>query len=114
MKKLNLRALTDHKLEKEMVLNEYLNQKEAEKHQIFQYIQDHKIIFGNLPLIDKSIRKILLQWLTKALSTKNQTTKVEIGKRIKVRKINDELITLQSTDGELVMPNFEIQILEGE
>ena len=107
-------SLTDHKLEKEMVLNEYLNQKEAEEHQIFQYIQDHKIIFGNLPLIDKSVRKILLQWLTKALSTKNQTTKVEIGKRIKVRKINDELITLQSTDGELVMPNFEIQILEGE
>ena len=107
-------SLTDHKLEKEMVLNEYLNQKEAEENQIFQYIQDHKIIFGNLPLIDKSVRKILLQWLTKALSTKNQTTKVEIGKRIKVRKINDELITLQSTDGELVMPNFEIQILEGE
>lgn len=107
-------ALTDHKLEKEIVLNEYLNQKEAEKHQIFEYIKDHKIIFGDLPVIDKSIRKILLQWLTKALSTKNQTTKVEIGKRIKVRKINDELITLQSTDGELVMPNFEIQILEGE
>lgn len=107
-------SLTDHKLEKEMVLNEYLNQKEAEENQIFRYIQDHKIIFGNLPLIDKSVRKILLQWLTKALSTKNQTTKVEIGKRIKVRKINDELITLQSTDGELVMPNFEIQILEGE
>ena len=56
----------------------------------------------------------MLQWLTKALATKNQTTKVEIGKRIKVRKRNDELIVLQSTDGELVMPNFEIQILEGE
>ncbi|MBS4192247.1 TIGR02677 family protein [Bacillus sp. FJAT-49705] len=107
-------ALHDHKLEKEMVLNEYLDQKEAEKNQMLQYIQDDKIIFKNLPKIDGTIRKILLQWLAKALSNKDQTTKVEIGNRIKVSKINDEQITLRSTDGDLIMPNFEIQILEGE
>lgn len=107
-------ALLDHKLEKEMVLNEYLDQKEAEKNQMLQYIQDDKIIFNNLPKIDGTIRKILLQWLAKALANKDQTTKVEIGKRIKVNKINDEQIILRSTDGDLIMPNFEIQILEGE
>lgn len=107
-------ALHDHKLEKEIVLNEYLDQKEAEKNQMLQYIQDDKIVFKNLPKIDGRIRKILLQWLAKALSNKDQTTKVEIGKRIKVRKINEEQILLQSTDGDLMMPNFEIQILEGE
>lgn len=107
-------ALQDYKLEKEMILNDYLNQKEAEKKQILQYIQDNKIIFKNLPVIDASIRKTLLQWLAKALSTKEKITKVEIGKKIRVSKMNDEPIVLQSTDGDLVMPNFEIQIVEGE
>ena len=107
-------ALQDYKLEKEMILNDYLNQKEAEKKQILQYIQDNKIIFKNLPVIDASIRKTLLQWLAKALSTKENTTKVEIGKKIRVSKMNDEPIVLQSIDGDLVMPNFEIQIVEGE
>lgn len=105
-------ALHDYKLEKEMVLNEYLNHKEAEKNQILQYFEDNKIIFGNLQVIDASIRKILLQWLGKALSTKEKTAKVEIGKKIRVRKMSDELITLQSTDGDLIMPDFEIQIME--
>lgn len=104
-------AIVDNKLEKEMMLNEYLHEKEKEQEMIQQYMNGNKISFAELPIIDVKARKMLLSWLGKALSTKEATAKIETGKKIKVVKKDDAMITVQCEDGELTMPNFEIHFL---
>lgn len=101
-------ALQDHKLEKEMMMNQYLQEKEKEQEMIRQYMNGNKIVFRELPTIDANIRKTLLSWLGKAMANKDYTAKIETGKKIKVKKVDDSTITLRSEDGVLQMPNFEI------
>ncbi|MBD1379521.1 TIGR02677 family protein [Metabacillus arenae] len=107
-------ALADHKLEKEMMLNEYLTKKEQEQKILQQLMTGNKIIFNELPEIEGSTRKTLLAWLGKALGNKNQIAKIETGKKIKVVRVDSSTITLRSKDGELQMPNFEIEFLDKE
>ncbi|WP_243292637.1 TIGR02677 family protein [Bacillus sp. FJAT-47783] len=104
-------AIIDHQLEKEMMLNEYLHAKEKELEMIQQYMNENKIVFQQLPEINVAVRKMLLSWLGKALATKEATAKIETGKKVKVIKKDDTIITVQCEDGELTMPNYEIIFL---
>lgn len=104
-------AIQNHDLEKIAALNEYMAEKEAEQRMIDQYIHQNTINFHSLPVIEPQVRKVLLSWVGKAMSKKDRTIKVESGRMLTVRLIDDSMIRLDSKDGVLHMPNFQIQFL---
>jgi uncharacterized protein (TIGR02677 family) len=104
-------AIPEFSLEKMSALNEYVEQKEAEQRMIEQYIEENTIVFSRLPVIEAPVRKMLLSWVGKAMARKDKTVKIETGRVIKVILLDDHFIHLQSEDGTLLMPNFQIQFL---
>ncbi|WP_144462173.1 TIGR02677 family protein [Siminovitchia fortis] len=107
-------AIQNHKLEKIAALNDYMEQKEAEQRMIEQYIDQNTITFKSLPVIEPQVRKVLLSWVGKAMAKKDRTIKVESGRVLTVGLIDETLIRLESKDGVLHMPNFQIQFLPQE
>lgn len=107
-------AIKDKTKEKQEQIQKYLKQLEENQREIEKYIKDGKIDIKNLPTIKSSFRKTLLQWVSKAGQMPNKQITIENGKKIKlIYPQNKERCTLKCEDGELEMPAFELEFLEG-
>ncbi len=107
-------AIQNHKLEKISIFNDYMEQKKAEQQMVDQYIDQSTITFNSLPVIEPQVRKILLSWVGKAMTKKDRTIKIESGRILTVGLIDETMIRLESKDGVLQMPNFQIRFLSQE
>jgi len=105
-------AVIDRKEEKQMMLEKYLKEKEAEQQMIQQLINKDKIILSDLPQVDPYVRKTILNWIGKALNNRDQTAKTETGRHFKLIKLNDNPITLHANDGTMTMPNYVLYFLD--
>ncbi|MFR1599142.1 MAG: DUF2397 family protein, partial [Coprobacillus cateniformis] len=69
-------------------------------------IQDQKIIFSTLPVIEPQTRKILLSWLSKALTNETHRAKTDTGQYYIVEKEKDGECILRCSDGIFKMPCY--------
>ncbi len=97
-------ALTDRTREKEEMIEQHLESRRMEQQLIEKYIRDDKIHVKQLPIIEASVRKMMLTWIGKAMGKKDRVIKTELGRRVKVVMTN-ERIMLRAEDGDLEMPN---------
>lgn len=104
-------AIETHQEKKDETLRQYLEQKQKELEEIQGLIQDHKIVLRRLPVVSAHIRKTLLGWIAKSMSTENGIVKTETGMQIQVIRVGGAPIELVSADGTMVMPDFEIRVL---
>lgn len=97
--------------DKKKRFEEYKKKIEEEEKLVAELIKDGKIEFENLPVLTPQVRKKLLVWLSRGLSTGFGNT--DSGKRFKVVKPKDgRYCVLKSIDGELEMPAYVIEFVE--
>ncbi len=98
--------------EKEILLEDYLREKEAEQQLIEQIAKEDYIILSELSFTDPYIRKTLLNWIGKCMSNKHLVAKTETGRKFRLTKRGDEQIALPWDDGMLQLPDYAIQFVE--
>jgi uncharacterized protein (TIGR02677 family) len=101
-------AIKVNHAEKEAMRNLYLQKLEDEKLLIQKYMKQNRIQISELPVIETSIRKMLLTWIGKSMASKDQKVKTDFGMIVKVSLHNEKLVTLQAEDGSLEMPDAEL------
>ena len=107
-----LGAIVTHGEEKTDLLQDYLDEKEAERQFMEEIIQQDHIILGDLPVIDSHVRKTLLTWIGRCMTAADGIAKTESGRRIQLETLDGGYIQLHSDDGILQMPNFKLQFLD--
>lgn len=96
----------DYELEKNMQKMELIERMEKSQKMLSELIQDQKIIFSTLPVIEPQTRKILLSWLSKALTNEAHRAKTDTGQYYTVEKEKDGECILKCSDGLFKMPCF--------
>ncbi|AST05651.1 TIGR02677 family protein [Anoxybacillus flavithermus] len=104
-------AMTDRRKEKEETMTAYLAAKQQEEEALAQLITDGKIVLQELPVVASHIRKTLLGWIAKAMGREDRIVQTENGWKVKVVQ-REGTITLKAEDGMLMMPNYEIHLLD--
>ncbi len=106
-------AAFDYSIEKQMQRQEIMNAENRKKSIIETYVVEGVIDFKKLPKIDSHTRKTLLSWLSKGLADKDLKSRTEWGQYFRIDKHNLDICILESEDGLLEMPSYQI-IFEGE
>ncbi|MED0686515.1 TIGR02677 family protein [Anoxybacillus ayderensis] len=104
-------AMIDRRKEKEETMTAYLAEKQQEEEELAQLIDDGKIVLQELPIVAPHIRKTLLGWIAKAMGREDRSVQTENGWKVKVVQ-REGTITLEAEDGMLMMPNYEIHLLD--
>ncbi|MED0657007.1 TIGR02677 family protein [Anoxybacillus ayderensis] len=104
-------AMIDRRKEKEETMTAYLAEKQQEEEELAQLIDDGKIVLQELPIVAPHIRKTLLGWIAKAMGREDRIVQTENGWKVKVVQ-REGTITLEAEDGMLMMPNYEIHLLD--
>ncbi|MGL4761932.1 MAG: TIGR02677 family protein [Sarcina sp.] len=100
---------------KEKRLKEILLEREKEKELMQKLIVDNKISFETLGVISVLEKKILLNWISRAIASKNgDFVKNEFGMRYKIQKFDGERLKINCVDGLLDMPRYELIFAEEE
>lgn len=102
-------AMGNHDEKKEEAKRHHMEKRQLEQTLIEQYITNNEIQLIHLPVIESSVRKMLLSWIGKAMLRKDRKLKTEFGAVIHVTIHKDERTVLSSLDGELEMPNVTIR-----
>lgn len=102
----------NYKLEQEAQRLEILNQQEKQSSIRAKYISQKVIDFSKIEYLDSYSRKLLLGWLSKALSNTNRKARLESGEKYHVTKINENMCTIHCEDGDIQMPSFCIEFEE--
>lgn len=102
-------VIVDRSLEKQAVREAALRQVTEERNMLRGYIQDNRLEFARLPVLEPHTRDVFLLWLSKALERKDWTGKTEEGRQYRVEAPEDgERCVLECTDGKFTMPAFSI------
>ena len=108
-------GIVDRSREKEEMRLAMIERLEEERKLLNSYIQNGKLEFARLPVIQPQVRDIFLLWLSKALENKNHCAKTEDGQMYRIEQPeNQEYCTLECTDGVLQMPAYTIVFENGE
>lgn len=100
--------------EKQELLKRTMEQIAKNREMIQRLIQNNRIDFASIPVIEPQVRETLLKWLSDALETKEKSAKTEEGQTYYVDLSKwEESCTIQCTDGSFTMPHMEI-VFEGE
>lgn len=101
-------GIVDRSEEQEHIRQEMMEQIERERTLLDSYIQDNRLEFAKLPVIEPQIRDTFLLWLSKALEREDETAKTEDGKTYHLEGNREESCVVHCTDGEFTMPAFSI------
>lgn len=112
--KSNRKPAIDYRLEKMMQAQEILAKQESDHRLLNSYIKERRIDFATITYLDAYSRKILLNWLSKALATSHHRSKTEWGSTYVVDDTNKEMCKIKCEDGTFYMPSFCICFEEEE
>lgn len=86
---------------------ELIDEIEMEKDLLNNFIVDNRLVFANLPVLEKKIRDKFLNWLFKAFENSDYKYVTEYGTSYKIENINPkEMCILKGNDGDIIMPSF--------
>lgn len=95
--------------EEDKRLLEELRQKKAyEEKQIEAFTQKGKVVLAEVDEIESFILYAILNWISKANSTKSKRGSTDNGINYRIQKNSDQLITVQTTEGILTMDDYVI------
>lgn len=104
-------AIVDKTKHKEKIIKEYLKQREKDLKEFNAVIKDGEINLEKLGVISPTLRKNLLNIISKANQTESKETKTEDGKTVMLVKSNDDSnIVIKSKDGNLTLPSMKLII----
>lgn len=98
----------DYTLERQIQRLELEEQRHQQQKKIAALIQNGEIVFSTLPLIDAQVRKVLLGWVSRALSNKDRSSRNDQGEIFYVETEKKGNCILHCEDGDLQMPCFKI------
>lgn len=102
-------TVKDRSKERKEKAIEVINNREKEKESMISKIVDNKLIFKNLVNINQHERRVYLTWLSKVMNSKIEWTKNEYGMEYKLKdRYPSEKINLKCTDGDFIMPAYEL------
>lgn len=101
-------GIVDRSREQEQIRREMLERLERERALLDSYIQDNRLEFASLPVIEPQIRDTFLLWLSKALEHADERAKTEDGRAYHLEGNREETCVLECTDGSFEMPAFVI------
>ena len=102
-------GIADRSKEKQQAREAVLKRERKNRDLLQNYIQDGRLDFEALPVLEPYVRDVFLLWLSKALENKSRTAKTEEGRRYTVEEREPgKRCTLQCTDGTFSMPAFSI------
>lgn len=103
--------IIDKTKHKEKVIKEYMKKLENQRKEFESVIKDSKIELESLGVITPTLRKTLLNLISKASQSDTLQTKTDDGKNVLlVYNKGKENIVIKSLDGELTLPNMELVI----
>lgn len=107
-------AIQDKSVEKQEQLKIYLQKREEERKAVEKYIKEGKIEIENLPEgIEPMVRKIILNWISKANQSKIKQTKIEDGRTVVLHfPETQKTCEMKCKDGTLKMPAFVLEFKE--
>src|SRR5699024_4919519 len=105
-------AINSQQQQKEKTKQEHLRSKRIEQQTLEKYMQGNEIHLDQLPVIEPYVRKMLINWVGKAMMRKDRTFQTEHGRMVKVRMSKDERIILRAEDGDLEMPKVTFQFVD--
>ncbi len=107
-------SITDHSKEKEEMRQAVMRQLEEERKLLKGYIQNGRLDFAALPVIEPYVRDRFLLWLSKVLERKEHRAKTEDGQIYYLETAAPaEYCTLECTDGTFLMPAYTL-VFENE
>lgn len=99
----------DFSAEKERLKAELRQSEQREQELIERYIVNDKLNLSTLPIIESEVRRVILQWLSKALETKEAVGRTAAGKVYRVTRLKSPArCVLRCADGEMEMPAYEL------
>ena len=108
-------GMIDRSDEKQKMCTAMIQRLEAERALLRSYIQNGRLEFAELPVIEPYVRDMFLLWLSKALERKDHRAKTEDGQIYYIEQADvKEYCTLECTDGTFQMPAYVIVFEDGE
>ncbi len=109
----NMKSKTKDKME---IMQEYIQRKEEERQIIETLVNGNSITLSDLIEVEPIVRKSILNWIGRSMGSGKYHNNVWIGKteygqKFKLYRKNDKTIIIDSEDGRLKMPNFEIEFM---
>ncbi|MCM1045748.1 MAG: TIGR02677 family protein [Candidatus Gastranaerophilales bacterium] len=102
-------GIQDRTREKEEVRQAMLLRLEEERRLLKSYIQNDRLEFASLPVIEPQVRDVFLTWLSKGLENKSHRAKTEDGQVFSIILTDpDKTCVLKCTDGTFRMPAYTI------
>lgn len=106
-------GIINRSLEKEATRLAAIQRLEEERRLLKSYIQDNRLEFAKLPVIEPYVRDVFLTWLSKALENKDYAAKTEDGLVYHIEQADtSEMCIINCTDGMFQMPAYTI-VFEG-
>ena len=108
-------GIVDHSRQKEEMRLAMIKRLEEEKILLNSYIQNGKLEFAKLPVLQPQVRDMFLLWLSKALENKNHCAKTEDGRIYRIEQPETQkYCALECTDGVFQMPAYTIVFENGD
>ncbi len=102
-------SMKSNEEKKKQQREQYLREREQEKKLIEKYMEQGVIKLSSLSTVEPFIRKVLLSWIGKSMTSKDRVVKTDYGLLVKVKLDQERTITLQAEDGNLLMPDATFQ-----
>ncbi|KMK75185.1 TIGR02677 family protein [Alkalihalobacillus pseudalcaliphilus] len=104
-------AIINNQTKKQELKQRYLEEQKREKALIETYINNNEIDMEQLGKVEKSVRKVLLIWIGKAMGKKDRIIKTDFGREVEVVMSRNDNIEVVSEDGVLKMPKVIFRFL---
>lgn len=99
-------AIITQKEKQEEAKQAHLAQLALEKEMIATYMQNNVLDIQTLPTVPVFVRKMLLNWVGKAMSRKDRTFQTEHGHKVKMVLDDTKKNILRAEDGDMMMPSI--------
>lgn len=110
-KRRKLNAVKDNSKEKAEAIKKYLEERAKERMIIEDLLSGERLVLSDIRYTSKFVRETILGWIGRCMVNRDNICLTDIGKKLKLRKIDQNKIIMRFDDGTLEMPNFEFQIL---
>lgn len=105
-------AILSQQEKKDKAKRDYLQRKQAELLTLEKYMHGNEIRLDQLPVIEAYVRKMLLNWMGKAMAKEDRIFKTEQGRKVKVIVLPKARVKVHAEDGTMEMPAVIFQFMD--
>jgi uncharacterized protein (TIGR02677 family) len=106
-------AMVSNDEKKKALMREHLAEKAQERMIIETLFTDQRMTISELGVVKPFVRKVILSWIGKAMSSKSQVIKTDYGFTVRVTVHRDRMTIMHAEDGVLKMPDVTLEMKGG-